>query len=110
MVLGSPWLASHNRQIDWANGTITAWSAACQSRCLRSAFLPSPLHLTFPSVAVDRATAPQVYHDLGEVFSNQGILSLPPHLPYHCAFDLRPVAKLPSSRLYQLSRPEHEAP
>lgn len=30
-VLGSPWLTTHNPQIDWTSGTITAWSVACHS-------------------------------------------------------------------------------
>lgn len=36
-------------------------------------------------------------------------LSLPPHRPYDCAIDLLPGAPLPTSRLYNLSRPEREA-
>ena len=80
VVLGSPWLATHNPQIDWTTGTITAWSVACHSRCLRSALPPSSLDLTSPSVAVDLATVPEVYHDLGEVFSKQAG-SLPSSAP-----------------------------
>lgn len=60
-------------------------------------------------MAVDLATVPQIYHDLGEVFSKQRALSLPPHRPYNCAIDLLLGAPLPSSRLYHLSRPEQEA-
>ncbi|KAI3376970.1 hypothetical protein L3Q82_000205 [Scortum barcoo] len=35
--------------------------------------------------------------------------SLPPHRPYDCPIDLLPGASLPTSRLYNLSRPEREA-
>lgn len=73
--------------------------------CLRSALPPTPLDLSsFP--AVDLSGILQVYHDLGEVFSKQQALSLPPHGPY--AIDLRPDAPLPSSRFEHLSRLEHE--
>ncbi|CAJ1074290.1 hypothetical protein L3Q82_007477 [Xyrichtys novacula] len=43
------------------------------------------------------------------VFSKEQSLVLPPHRPYDCAIDLLPGAPLPSSRLYNLSRPEREA-
>ncbi|XP_055081043.1 uncharacterized protein LOC129456635 [Periophthalmus magnuspinnatus] len=43
------------------------------------------------------------------VFSKSKALSLPPHRPYDCAIDLLPGAPLPSSRLYNLSKPERES-
>lgn len=82
---------------------------ACHLRCLRSALSPVPLDLTFPSVAVDLAAVPQVYHDLEEVFFKKQAIALPPHHPYDNANDLRLGAPLPSSWLNQLSRPEHDA-
>lgn len=103
-VLGSPRLANHNSQIDWTLGTITMWSSCC----LRSALPPVPLDLTSPSAAVDPTVLPQVYHALGEVFSKQWAFSLPPHHLYDCAINLLPGAPLTSSRLYHLSRLEHE--
>ena len=48
-------------------------------------------------------------HDLAPVFSKHHALSLPPHRPYDCAIGLQPGAPLPSSRLYNLSRPDREA-
>lgn len=44
--------------------------------------------------------------DLGEVFSKDWALSLP---PYDCSIDLIPGAPLTSSRFYSLSLPEREA-
>lgn len=36
-------------------------------------------------------------------------MALPPHHAYDCAIDLRAGAPLPTSRLYNLSKPEQEA-
>lgn len=57
----------------------------------------------------DRSSVPEVYHDLAPVFCKHAALSLPPHHPYDCAINLQPGAPLPSSRLYNLSRPKQEA-
>lgn len=48
------------------------------------------------------------HQDVGEVFSQQRALSLPPHQAYDFCIDLLPRALLLSSRLYNLSRPEGE--
>ncbi|KAI3357215.1 hypothetical protein L3Q82_015669 [Scortum barcoo] len=53
---------------------------------------------------VDLSGVPLEYHDLKEVFNKTKAHSLPPHLPYDG--DLVPDLPLPSSRLYNLSRPE----
>ncbi|KAI3370657.1 hypothetical protein L3Q82_007223 [Scortum barcoo] len=60
---------------------------------------------------VDLSGVPPTYHDLQEVFNKDKALSLPPHRPYdcNCAIELLPDAPLPSSRLYNLTRPEQEA-
>lgn len=107
VILGSPWLATHNPQLDWSAGTVTAWSVACHSRCLRSAQPPVPLTSCASPPPADLSGVPEAYHDLREVFSKQRALSLPPHRPYDCAIDLRPGAPLPASRLYNLSKPDH---
>lgn len=54
------------------------------------------------------AVLPQ-YHSIAEVFSKDCALSLPLHRPYDCAIDLVPGAKLPTSKMYKLSKPEREA-
>lgn len=110
IVLGLPWLRLHNPHIDWSSGMIRGWSPFCHSRCLRSALSPShPLTTTFPPELPGLTLVPPMYHDLGEVFSKHKAQALPPHRPYDCAKELLPEASLPSSRLYNLSRPEREA-
>ncbi len=49
------------------------------------------------------------YHDLGEVFSKDCALSLPPHRPYDCAIDPLLGAPSPSRHHYNLSRQDGEA-
>lgn len=68
-ILGSHWLVTHNPQIDWASGTITVWSVACHSRCLHSTLPPTPQSSAPAHPAADLTEVPQVYHDLGDVFS-----------------------------------------
>lgn len=53
--------------------------------------------LTFSSVLSE-------YHDLSDVLSKDCPLSLPPHRPYDCSFDLLPGATLPWSQLYHPPR------
>nr|CBN80957.1 Gag-protease [Dicentrarchus labrax] len=62
-----------------------------------------------PPEPPDLPAVPVEYHNLGEVFSKQRAVSLPPHRSYDCAIELLPGSTLPSSRLYNLSRPEREA-
>lgn len=112
LILGHPWLVKHNPIIDWSGGQISEWSTFCHANCLHSALSPSegaPSQRQLPQDKPDLSSVPSVYHDLGEVFSKSRALSLPPHRPYDCAIDLLPGAPLPSSRLYNLSRPEQEA-
>lgn len=97
VILGSPWMATHNPQFDWSAGTITAWSMACHARCLRFAQPPAPQATQAPPPAIDFSGVPEVYHDLGEVFSKQRALSVPPHWPHDCAIDLCLGAPFPAS-------------
>lgn len=50
VILGSLWLATHNPQFNWVAGTITTWSVACHSCCLRSVQPPASLISTFHSL------------------------------------------------------------
>lgn len=77
--------------------------------CLRSALPPSPQDSTSPSSAVDLWVILPVSHNLGEVFSKDRALSLPPHQLCDCAINLLPGVPLPSSKPFHLSRPEQEA-
>ena len=104
-----PWLKRHNPQFDWASGKVVSWSTFCHSTCLQSALSPAEGGVPLPQEPPDLYLVPPIYHDLGEVFSKCRALALPPHRPYDCAIDLLPGAPLPSSRLYNSSRPEREA-
>jgi len=41
LVLGFPWLQTHNPQLDWSTGHIISWSHFCHSHCLVSAAAPA---------------------------------------------------------------------
>ena len=108
VVLGYPWLKTHNPQIDGVTGQVISWSTPCLSHCLRSAQSPRVPELGSATAPPNLSSVPEVYHNLGAVFSKAHALSLPPHRPYDCAIDLLPGSPLPSSRLFNLSRPERE--
>jgi len=109
LVLGYPWLKSHNPHINWVTGSITAWGVDCHSNCLHSALTSTPTSalVSLPEPP-DLSSVPEVYHNLATVFSKHHALSLPPHRPYDMVIDLLPGAPLPSSRLFNISRPERE--
>uniref|UniRef100_A0A8C6M8F1 CCHC-type domain-containing protein n=1 Tax=Nothobranchius furzeri TaxID=105023 RepID=A0A8C6M8F1_NOTFU len=109
LVLGHSWLIRHNPILDWRENKIIGWGPECSQLCLRSAALPSRGPVNPPAKNIDLTMVPQVYHDLKHVFSKDRASSLPPHRPFDCAIDLLPGAPLPSSRLYQLSKPERES-
>ena len=109
LVFGYPWFHKHNPHIDWPTGSFSAWSKYCHSHCLRSALTPSTSATLPLPEPPDLSSVLAVYHDLELVFSKHQALSLPPHRPYDCAINLLPGAPLPSSRLYNLSRPERES-
>ena len=35
LILGYPWLVSHNPHIDWPTGKILGWGEDCEGKCLR---------------------------------------------------------------------------
>uniref|UniRef100_A0A4W6DG68 DUF4939 domain-containing protein n=1 Tax=Lates calcarifer TaxID=8187 RepID=A0A4W6DG68_LATCA len=93
LLLGLPWLKTHNPHIDWSSGQILSWGDACQHYCLsEKQALPVPVTVTEEtgSLPVDLAGVPSCYADLQEVFSKTKAASLPPHRPYDCAIDLLP--------------------
>lgn len=109
IILGFKWLQQHNPHINWTDRHVESWSPLCHSSCLRSAVPPgsSPAKRQ-EADPPDLSTILPEYQDLAPVFSKSRALSLPPHCPYDCAIDLLPRAPLPSSRLYNISRPERE--
>ena len=84
LVLGQPWLKLHNPHMDWSENQVRSWSSFCHSSCLRSAIPPAEVGI--PPVQqepLNLSAVPPVYHSLGEVFSKQRALFLPPHRPYN---------------------------
>ncbi|KAI3367921.1 hypothetical protein L3Q82_026751 [Scortum barcoo] len=113
LIIGYPWLATHNPHMDWAVGKVLSWSLYCHKHCLQSALSPTGEAPTPHSPLIESSGpvwgSPRLPLDLQEVFNKDKALSLPPHRPYDCAIELLPDAPLPSSRLYNLTRPEQEA-
>lgn len=91
LVLGHPWLALHNPQIDWEKGRITGWGINCHRNCLL-AVTPSvpPSKIKAPPKAPDLSAVPRIYRDLGEVFCKDRARSLPPHRPCDCITTVQP--------------------
>ncbi|XP_023208460.1 retrotransposon-like protein 1, partial [Xiphophorus maculatus] len=111
LVLGFPWLRRHNPHLNWVEERVDAWSRSCHATCLQSA-RPNPrcdVTREDQEEKQDLSRIPPEYHDLHSVFRKNKALSLPPHRPYDCVIDLLPGAPLPSSRLYNISRPERES-
>lgn len=109
VILGFPWLTLHNPQVDWSAGRIASWSPFCHSNCLQSALPPAGCATKDTCTELpDLSAIPSDYHVLREVFRKDLALSLPPHRPYDCEIKLLPDAPLPTSRLYNLSKPERE--
>ncbi|KAI3362925.1 hypothetical protein L3Q82_011601 [Scortum barcoo] len=82
LILGFPWLATHNPHLDWTEGKLLDWSFRCHETCLRSALSPMQ--------------------------QNQPVLvAVPLHRWMYLAS--RRSITISKSRLYHLSRPESEA-
>lgn len=110
VILGLPWLRTHNPVISWKEGQIVQWDPACHQRCL-SPVLPIAIHaITVNEVPVDHETAiPAEYNDLALAFSKSKSTELPPHRSSDCAIDLLPGSTPPKGRIFPLSQPEEEA-
>uniref|UniRef100_A0A3Q2XTT7 Peptidase A2 domain-containing protein n=1 Tax=Hippocampus comes TaxID=109280 RepID=A0A3Q2XTT7_HIPCM len=109
VILGLPWLKTHNPVILWDRPAIEIWSPFCYEHCLRSTVGGHVRSRNEPPETICLDGVPGCYHDLQQVFSKDRAQSLPPHRPYDCAIDLQAGAPLPSSRLYQVSHPEQKA-
>ncbi len=108
IVLGHPWLITHNPKIDWQQRAVVEWSTKCHESCLVSACSSVSVSV-FQEEPVDLSNVPAEYQDLKEVFSKSRAASLPPHRPYDCAIDLLPGTTPPKGKLYSLSVPERGA-
>ncbi len=108
LILGLPWLHTHNPHIYWREGQITQWDVTCQDCCLAKI---SRIHSTAPDSSVpvpDTVTLPPEYTDLAKAFSKKKASQLPVHRSVDCAIDFMPGTTPPKGRIYPLSQPESE--
>lgn len=96
LILGIPWLKTHNPHMDWAMATI---------RHLVPARSCGPAQ----SPDSDLTHVTPEYHELRRGFSKTSACTLTPHKPHDRSIDLLPGSPLPTKRLYNLSKPDREA-
>ncbi len=104
VILGHPWLCTHNPWIDWSAGTILRWGPTCHLTCLSPSAPSSEVQ-----ESVDLSRVPSSYHQFKAIFSKSRATSLPPHRPYDCAVELLPDSCPPRGRIFSLSSPERTA-
>lgn len=110
VVLGNPWLATHDPQISWNSRELTKWSPYCQTHCLQGQLLYPCLTTSIESPLTNESVnIPTEYLELKEVFSKSKATKLPPHCPWDCAIDLLPKSSPPKSKVYPLTIPETQA-
>ncbi len=102
LILGLPWLRTHDPQISWREGQITEWGPTCQERCL-SKITRNPN--ATPTSTSDAISLPPEYADLVEVFSKGKASQLPIHRSVDCAIDLLPGTTPPKGRIFPLCLP-----
>lgn len=68
VILGFPWLLTHNPQINWGMGSILQCSQYCNAVWLSSALSPVPT-TTHPAEFPDFSGVPPEYMPLKEVFN-----------------------------------------
>uniref|UniRef100_A0A8C5PY86 ribonuclease H n=1 Tax=Leptobrachium leishanense TaxID=445787 RepID=A0A8C5PY86_9ANUR len=104
LVLGLPWLRTHNPSIDWSSNTVSFPSHHCQHFCMNGYTTEKIGFSTYPA-----SELPVKYSDFQDVFEKKGADTLPPHREYDCPIDLLPGAPIPHGRIYNLSVPESQS-
>ncbi|KAL0151619.1 hypothetical protein M9458_053020, partial [Cirrhinus mrigala] len=107
IILGHPWLVTHDPFISWTTNRIVHWGATCQELCLQAKAGTCSGESEVPDVNLESIPVP--YRDLAEVFNKKRAALLPPHRPYDLAIDLVPGAVPPRGHLYSLSATKHQA-
>ncbi|KAI2648041.1 Retrovirus-related Pol polyprotein from transposon 17.6 [Labeo rohita] len=97
IILGHPWLVTHDPLISWTSRRIIHWGATCQELCLRARV--GTCSGEPGALDVDHEAIPVQYRDLVEVFSRRSAARLPPYRPYDLAIDLVPGAVPPRGHL-----------
>lgn len=103
VVLGLPWLASHDPIISWQQRALKGWSCKCSGRCvgvsLGATTVESPNQVSTMHI-------PPEYADLALAFCKKKATQLPPNRQGDCVIDLLVDAALPRSHVYPLSQEE----
>ncbi len=109
IIIGLPWLRTHNPHISWREGQIVQWGSTCHEHCLLKIPQASSQASSPPVQSTEGLHLPAEYVDLTEAFSKKGASQLPNHRSVDCAIDLMPGAIPPKGRISPLSQPESEA-
>jgi len=109
VILGLPWLRTHNPHISWKEGQIIQWDPSCHELCLKQV-TPLPVQaVSVHKANSDESHIPVKYADLAIAFSKSKATELPPHRSSDCAIDLLPGTTPPKGRIFPLSQPESAA-
>jgi hypothetical protein len=106
VVLGIPWLATHNPKISWRQRALKGWSRECSGRCTGVSIGATTVESPDP---VSTVHIPSEYADLAIAFSKTKASQLPPHRRGDCAINLQANAALPKSHVNPLSQEETAA-
>ncbi|KAG1928582.1 retrotransposable element [Pimephales promelas] len=109
IILGHPWLQTHNPHISWKEGQIIRWGEACNHHCLSKVTRVCNPEPESDTTSSEPENLPSVYADLSEAFSKAKAAQLPEHRSTDCAIDLIPGATPPRGRIFPLSKPESDA-
>ena len=101
VILGIPWLATHNPSVDWETHCIRFPSEFCSLNCSHKPVLP-PEDTTISELSVKDLLPPQ-YREFQDVCDKKNADKLPPHRPYDCPIELLPGAEIPFGSIYPLS-------
>ena len=108
VILGIPWLATHNPSVDWETRCLQFTSEFCSSNCLHEPASPTPKESIISKPTVKELLPPQ-YSEFQDVCEKKNADKLPPHRPYDCPIELLPGAEIPFGSIYSLSEPELKA-
>lgn len=71
IILGLPWLRSHNPHVSWREGEILQWDSRCLNHCLQPV-KPLPLRsIKLQAETPEKMNIPTEYADLAVAFSKQ---------------------------------------
>ncbi len=109
VILGLPWLRSHNSHISWKDGQIIHWDNTCHEHHLTS-ITPRPLQsIILTEQNSDIPGLLTEYADLTEAFSKIKASQLPPHRSSDCLIELLPGTTPPKGRIFSAWSRSHES-